>query len=164
VLRGVVHSLSSLSSPSAPALRLHTGHTTVSGIRPPTVLRGGVSLICREGEFVVCMWLYLDMLHTHSDISQDITTHSTHSLALPVSRSRFSQWPALSADNPRSAVSEGGARAYFLLEFLRMNGMLPVFGFEGGRGPRERVCCLLALNSVTSTPQWIRQPKPRGIF
>ena len=25
----------------------------------------------------------------------------------------------------------------------------------------ERVCCLLALNSVTSTPQWIRQPKPR---
>jgi hypothetical protein len=25
----------------------------------------------------------------------------------------------------------------------------------------ERVCCLLVLNSVTSTPQWIRQPKPR---
>jgi hypothetical protein len=24
---------------------------------------------------------------------------------------------------------------------------------------RERVCCLLVLNSVTSTPQWIRQPK-----
>jgi hypothetical protein len=23
---------------------------------------------------------------------------------------------------------------------------------------RERVCCLLVLNSVTSTPQWIRQP------
>ena len=23
----------------------------------------------------------------------------------------------------------------------------------------ERVCCLLVLNSVTSTPQWIRQPK-----
>ena len=31
--------------------------------------------------------------------------------------------------------------------------------------PRERVCCLLALNSVTSTPQWIRQPKPRdGVY
>jgi hypothetical protein len=26
----------------------------------------------------------------------------------------------------------------------------------------ERVCCLLVLDSVTSTPQWIRQPKPRG--
>ncbi len=25
---------------------------------------------------------------------------------------------------------------------------------------RESVCCLLMLNSVTSTPQWIRQPKP----
>jgi hypothetical protein len=24
------------------------------------------------------------------------------------------------------------------------------------------VCCLLVLNTVTSTPQWIRQPKPRG--
>jgi hypothetical protein len=24
-----------------------------------------------------------------------------------------------------------------------------------------RVCCLLVLDSVTSTPQWIRQPKPR---
>ncbi len=24
---------------------------------------------------------------------------------------------------------------------------------------QERVCCLLVLNSVTSTPQWIRQPK-----
>ena len=26
----------------------------------------------------------------------------------------------------------------------------------------ERVCCLLVLDTVTSTPQWIRQPKPRG--
>jgi hypothetical protein len=26
---------------------------------------------------------------------------------------------------------------------------------------RESVCCLLVLDSVTSTPQWIRQPKPR---
>jgi len=26
---------------------------------------------------------------------------------------------------------------------------------------RESVCCLLALDSVTSTSQWIRQPKPR---
>ena len=26
----------------------------------------------------------------------------------------------------------------------------------------ERVCCLLVLDSITSTPQWIRQPKPRG--
>jgi hypothetical protein len=25
--------------------------------------------------------------------------------------------------------------------------------------PRESVCCLLVLNSVTSTPQWIRQPE-----
>jgi hypothetical protein len=25
------------------------------------------------------------------------------------------------------------------------------------------VCCLLVLDSVTSTPQWIRQPKPRGV-
>ena len=25
----------------------------------------------------------------------------------------------------------------------------------------ESVCCLLVLDSVTSTPQWIRQPKPR---
>jgi hypothetical protein len=24
----------------------------------------------------------------------------------------------------------------------------------------ECVCCLLVLDSVTSTPQWIRQPKP----
>ncbi len=31
--------------------------------------------------------------------------------------------------------------------------------------PTQRVCCLLVLSvldSVTSTPQWIRQPKPRG--
>ena len=27
----------------------------------------------------------------------------------------------------------------------------------------QRVCCLLVLDSVTSTPQWIRQPKPRGV-
>jgi hypothetical protein len=27
----------------------------------------------------------------------------------------------------------------------------------------ERDCCLLVLNSVTSTPQWIRQPKPRDV-
>ena len=27
------------------------------------------------------------------------------------------------------------------------------------RNGSERVCCLLALNSVTSTPQWIRQPE-----
>jgi hypothetical protein len=27
---------------------------------------------------------------------------------------------------------------------------------------RECMCCLLVLNTVTSTPQWIRQPKPRG--
>ena len=26
----------------------------------------------------------------------------------------------------------------------------------------ERGCCLLVLNTVTSTPKWIRQPKPRG--
>ena len=40
----------------------------------------------------------------------------------------------------------------------------------GTRGPGNylysmKVCCLLALlvlDSVTSTPQWIRQPKPRG--
>ena len=25
----------------------------------------------------------------------------------------------------------------------------------------ERVCCFLVLDSVTSTPQWIRQPRPR---
>jgi hypothetical protein len=24
------------------------------------------------------------------------------------------------------------------------------------------MCCLLVLDSVTSNPQWIRQPKPRG--
>jgi hypothetical protein len=27
---------------------------------------------------------------------------------------------------------------------------------------RESVCCLLVLDSVTSTPQWIRRAKPRG--
>jgi hypothetical protein len=27
----------------------------------------------------------------------------------------------------------------------------------------ERECCLLVLDSVTSTPQWIRQPKPRDV-
>jgi hypothetical protein len=27
----------------------------------------------------------------------------------------------------------------------------------------ERVCCLLVLDSVTSTPQWLRQPKPRDV-
>jgi hypothetical protein len=26
-----------------------------------------------------------------------------------------------------------------------------------------RECCLLVLDSVTSTPQWIRQPKPRDV-
>ena len=29
---------------------------------------------------------------------------------------------------------------------------------------RECVCCLLVLDSVTSTPQWIRQPKPRDVM
>ena len=36
-------------------------------------------------------------------------------------------------------------------------------GSEVGHVPldvtKERVCCLLVLNSVTSTPQWIRQPE-----
>jgi len=30
---------------------------------------------------------------------------------------------------------------------------------ERARRARERECCLLVLNSVTSTPQWIRQPE-----
>jgi len=34
-------------------------------------------------------------------------------------------------------------------------------GHERAMG--ERVCCLLVLDSVTSTPQWIRQPKPRDV-
>ncbi len=37
-----------------------------------------------------------------------------------------------------------------------------LFFYEGGRRPTEgaeRECCLLVLNSVTSTPQWIRQPE-----
>jgi hypothetical protein len=29
------------------------------------------------------------------------------------------------------------------------------------RGKRERYCCLLVLDSVTSAPQCIRQPRPR---
>ena len=29
---------------------------------------------------------------------------------------------------------------------------------QGNWVQRESVCCLLVLNSVTSTPQWIRQP------
>ena len=28
---------------------------------------------------------------------------------------------------------------------------------------KRRMCCLLVLNSVTSTSQWIRQPKPRDV-
>ena len=28
----------------------------------------------------------------------------------------------------------------------------------------ESVCCLLVLNSVTSKPQWTRQPKPRDVI
>ena len=31
------------------------------------------------------------------------------------------------------------------------------------KGEGESVCCLLVLDSVTSTPQWIRQPKPRDV-
>jgi hypothetical protein len=31
----------------------------------------------------------------------------------------------------------------------------------GDTCPLVSVCCLLVLDSVTSTPQWIRQPKPR---
>jgi hypothetical protein len=27
----------------------------------------------------------------------------------------------------------------------------------------EKVCCLSVLDSITSTPQWIRQPKPRDV-
>ena len=33
----------------------------------------------------------------------------------------------------------------------------------GGFFHSRRVCCLLVLDSVTSTPQWIRQPKPRDV-
>ena len=54
---------------------------------------------------------------------------------------------------------------------------VPTLGFERGVGynPRvtfdgkvrnlgpERECCLLVLDSVTSSPQWIRQPKPRDV-
>jgi hypothetical protein len=38
--------------------------------------------------------------------------------------------------------------------------------FSKIRGPLsflDSVCCLLVLDSVTSTPQWIRQPKPRNV-
>ena len=39
-------------------------------------------------------------------------------------------------------------------------------GFAGvaETGIPEKVCCLLVLDSVTSTPQWIRQPKPRDVL
>jgi hypothetical protein len=42
-----------------------------------------------------------------------------------------------------------------------MIGVCDVGSGEGGDAT-ERVCCLLVLDSVTSTPQWIRQPEARG--
>jgi hypothetical protein len=36
-----------------------------------------------------------------------------------------------------------------------------VYGTGYGLGTLCDLCCLLVLDSVTSTPQWIRQPRPR---
>jgi hypothetical protein len=46
--------------------------------------------------------------------------------------------------------------------YCRQQTAPPQSRCECGGTRLERVCCLLVLNSVTSTPQWIRQPKPRG--
>ena len=46
----------------------------------------------------------------------------------------------------------------------RENGKyMSVLEREITRGQRESVCCLLVLDSVASTPQWIRQQKPRDV-
>ena len=45
--------------------------------------------------------------------------------------------------------------AVLICQFI---GAVPNSGF-GDFQWRESVCCLLVLNSVTSTPQWIRQPE-----
>jgi hypothetical protein len=44
-------------------------------------------------------------------------------------------------------------------DFERDYWMGTEFGQLGGYG--LMMCCLLVLESVTSTPQWIRQPRPR---
>jgi len=40
----------------------------------------------------------------------------------------------------------------------------PMTTFSASWRHRVRVCCLLVLDSVTSTPQWIRQPEPRDVL
>jgi hypothetical protein len=64
---------------------------------------------------------------------------------------------------PPWAVSSSPSRAalYQVLRYQECGGS-PLLAARRFR-PGERVCCLLVLNSVTSTPQWIRQPKPRDV-
>jgi hypothetical protein len=50
-------------------------------------------------------------------------------------------------------------RDFFSAHALGQNGKISILSIQ----PRERVCGLLVLNSVTSTPQWIHQPKPRDV-
>ena len=67
-----------------------------------------------------------------------------------------------------SKASASLLAASFSLAAARLFGILRRFVHrEAALDPLadvERVCCLVVLDSVTSTPQWIRQPKPRDGF
>ena len=63
----------------------------------------------------------------------------------------------------------GGLKPLYRLIQTRPAGFLLPVGPEVNinvlcvSGLKERESCLLVLNSVTSKPQWIRQPKPRDV-
>jgi hypothetical protein len=56
-----------------------------------------------------------------------------------------------------------GEDVFFWFKFM-LSSVVACFSRLKFDGPPKQVrdmCCLLVLDSVTSTPQWIRQPKPR---
>ena len=60
-----------------------------------------------------------------------------------------------------SAGTRGTRNSYILfLKGCTMEFLIAICLGVVRLGVGERVCCLLALDSVTSTPQWIRQPTP----
>ena len=62
-------------------------------------------------------------------------------------------------DPSRSWSTSVSHHLYFLVVFLISIFVIFVWSISASIVKEKRVCCLLVLNSVTSTPQWIRQPE-----
>jgi hypothetical protein len=87
-----------------------------------------------------------------------------------VPKCNASNVPASAASEPRLVPAHSAHRiASSLLASLYKRARVSENPTAGSSGVSrhalmiERECCLLVLDSVTSTPQWIRQPKPRDV-